>query len=176
MEQAQRLLDRARHLRQVLLRRVLRPLPSGPRCLDAVPCRSGGRSGRVRGGVLHGASGGQKRRKESVGEEASHRTGSPSTVLAEPNRYDGDDMGLLVQSSLNCFSFDLGPRRLGSCVIQPAADFRTTIGSQSGLAKFGPMLNLGLRRPTSKKANFILIDVSLHYIITYLIEKVHLFH
>jgi hypothetical protein len=58
VEQAQRLLDRARHLRQVLLRRVLRPLPSSPRCLDAVPCRSGGgRSERVRDGVLHGAAG-----------------------------------------------------------------------------------------------------------------------
>jgi hypothetical protein len=59
VEQAQRLLDGARHLRQVLLRRVLRPLPSSPRCLDAaVPCRSGGgRSGRVRDGVLHGDAG-----------------------------------------------------------------------------------------------------------------------
>jgi hypothetical protein len=61
VEQAQRLLDRARHLRQVLLRRVLRALPSGPRCLDAIPC-GGGRSGRIRGDVLHGAAGGQKRK------------------------------------------------------------------------------------------------------------------
>ena len=64
VEQAQRLLDRARHLRQVLLRCVLRALPSGPRCLEAVPCCSDGgsyRGGRVRGDVLHGAAAGQKR-------------------------------------------------------------------------------------------------------------------
>jgi len=64
VEQAQRLLDRARHLRQVLLRRVLRALPSGPRCLEAVPCCSNGgnyRGGRVRGDVLHGAAAAQKR-------------------------------------------------------------------------------------------------------------------
>jgi len=88
VEQAQRLLDRARHLRQVLLRRVLRALPSGPRCLDAVPCRSGGgggrRSGRVRGGVLHGAAGGQKRGRE---DEGVGRRGSEPPDPAHRRRF-----------------------------------------------------------------------------------------
>ena len=82
-------------------------------------------------------------------------------------------VGLHVQSSLDRFSSDLSPCHLGSCDIRSAADFPTTSESQSGLAKFGPVLSHGLRRPTFKKAN---LQSSTFHSINYLSKKYILFH
>ena len=106
------------------------------------------------------------RRKESVGEEAE----PPDGVTVECSGRAEPLVGLHVQSSLDCFSSDLSPCHLGSCDIRSAADFPTTSESQSGLAKFGPVLSLGLRRLTFKKANLQSSTFSINYL---LVEKVH---
>jgi hypothetical protein len=96
VEQAQRPLDRARHLRQVLLRRILGPLPACPRYLDAIPCRSSdrGRGGRVRGSVVHG------RRKDGEGR-IGLRGASETKEIAVGRRPRKRHLGQITRVSRN---------------------------------------------------------------------------
>lgn len=60
VEQAQGLLDRARHLRQVLLRGVLGTVADSATLYAVTGCGGGGGGGGVRGGAVHGESRGER--------------------------------------------------------------------------------------------------------------------